>query len=532
LASRRRARLVLPALLAALALSSGLPQAAAGAPADQGNQSTVAAKDRISASAAKVVTPSGHATPVKQNPVPATRLTATSTQLKESQAIKPPKRPAVRGKRSAHLAPPAPQANFEGLDQGTSPLRPPDTHGAVGLNHFVEVTNGRGVGVYRKSDGVLVKNVSFASFFGYTAQTIFDPRVVYDRRWNRWIITAEAFPENSTVQNLFIAVSTTSDPTGSFFIYRDDVPEPAGDFFDYPQLGLDQDAVIITGNVFTGNTYVRSRMFGISKSDIYNGRRFNVPYFNLGTPGTVAPPIVEGNNANDFLIAASPASPSALKLFRATGLGRSNATVFAPVNVPVTTWGVPPDARQPGSTDRLDTLEGRFQNASTQIGNRLLNVHDINVSGFPTPRWYSINTSTNAISESGVFSESGDSDDFNPSIAGSPVGGTSTNPIGRMFFTWSSTDVFGADQHQARVKGSGRLATDPADLAGGSTFTTASVAYNPSASTVERWGDYSAVSIDPVASGTCAVGQRAWIVNERQTSSTLWGSRFGGLGFC
>ncbi|MGW2559105.1 hypothetical protein ACWCXB_07625 [Streptomyces sp. NPDC001514] len=531
--SRTRARRVLPLLLVTLALSLGLPRTAAGTTAN-GEPSAVVATDEIRVSAARVATPRGHAQPVKQTPVPAPRLTATARQLAASRAMKPPERPAVPVRRSGALAPPALQSNFEGLGQSPSGQRPPDTHGAVGLNHFVEVTNGRGLGMFQKSNGALVKSVTFASFFGYTAQTIFDPRVVYDKKWNRWVVVATAFQESATIQNVFLAVSTTSDPTGSFYFYKFDVPEPSGDFFDFPQLGMDQDAVIVTANIFTGNTYARSRVMGFAKSDIYNGRAFSMLYLSLGAVGSLAPPIVEDNNANAFLVVADVSSPTVLKLFRASGLGRSNASITAPVNVPVPAFSLPPTARQPGVADRLDTLDARFQNASTQIGNRLLNVHTINVGNFPTPRWYQINTSTNTVAptEMGVLREGVDSDDFNPAVAGSAVGGTALNPIGRMFFTWSSTDAVGAGQHHAGVKGSGRLATDPVNITGGATLTTATTAYNPSTSTVERWGDYSAVSIDPVASGTCAAGQRAWIVNERHVNTTQWGSRIGGFGFC
>ncbi|NUK55586.1 hypothetical protein HRW14_36200 [Streptomyces lunaelactis] len=516
-----------------LALSLGLPRTAAGTPAE-GGQSAVVATDEIRVSAARVATPSGNTQPVKQTPVPAPRLTGTAEQLAESRSMKPPERPAVPAHRSGVLAPPPLQSNFDGLGQGTSGVRPPDTHGAAGLNHFVEVTNGRGLGMFQKSNGALVKNVTFASFFGYTAQTIFDPRVVYDKKWNRWVVVAEAFQESATIQNVFLAVSTTSDPTGSFYLYKFDAAEPSGDFLDFPQLGMDQDAVIITANIFAGNTYARSRVMGIAKSDIYNGRAFSMLYQSLGAVGSVAPPIVEDNNANAFLVVAGVGSPTVLRLFRASGLGRSNASIAAAVNVPVPAFSLPPDARQPGVADRLDSLDARFQNASTQIGNRLLNVHTINMGNFPTPRWYQINTSTNTVAagESGILREASDSDDFNPAVAGSSVGGTASNPIGRMFFTWSSTDAVGSGLHHASVKGSGRLATDPVNITGGSTLATAPTPYNPSTSTVERWGDYSAVSIDPVAYGTCAVGQRAWIVNERHVNTTQWGSRFGSFGFC
>src|SRR5205823_2687818 len=118
-------------------------------------------------------------------------------------------------------------------------LRPPDTHGAVGKTHFVEVTNSH-IRMYNKATPpALVKNVSLATFFGYTTEVIFDPRVVYDSVWNRWIVTAEAFQESNTVQRFFIGISKTANPAGAFFIYSVNVTFFSGDFFDFPQLGFD-----------------------------------------------------------------------------------------------------------------------------------------------------------------------------------------------------------------------------------------------------------------------------------------------------
>jgi hypothetical protein len=474
--------------------------------------------------------PTGRYSPKQQPPAPRPTVPRHVLAAAKLAAAKDT-RPRAEDTAPQPKAPPVDQGSFEGLNQGAFSQRPPDTHGAVGLNHFVEVTNGTGLGFYNKASGTLISSTTLNNFFQY-GQLIFNPRVVYDRVWNRWVIFADSLPRDANFQFVFLAVSQTSDPLGNYWKFAFDVPEIPGDFFDYPQLGMSQDALIVTGNVFTEGTYVRSRAFGIPKAAAYNGKGWSMPYFNLGTPGTVAPPIIVGNNANAYLVAASTADPDNLKLFRATGLGLSNVSIVFQSNIPVIPFAVPPDARQPGTTDLLDTLDARFQNNSTQIGNQLLNVHTVNVLGFPTPKWYQIDTSTNTVptGRTGNIFESGTSDDFNPAIVGSTFGGTSANPIGRMFLTWTSTNAF--TPHQARVKGSGRLGTDAVTIVGGTTFTEATTFYDPSANTVESWGAYSAVTIDPVVGPGCPVGQRAFVVNERQISSTLWGSRIGRLSFC
>ena len=65
--------------------------------------------------------------------------------------------------------------NFSGASQ-IGATRPPDTEGAAGATQFVETTNNQ-VNIYNKSDGSLAKSVSLASFFNYSAQALFDPRV-------------------------------------------------------------------------------------------------------------------------------------------------------------------------------------------------------------------------------------------------------------------------------------------------------------------------------------------------------------------
>jgi hypothetical protein len=514
------------------------PQAVAGeTPATNSPAIPMRATDWLTAADATISAqgPDGHtsfAPPTRKTPAPKpTPAKARMTEAKKRPAEDKP--PATQGPATAAKYLALRQSSHVGLPGNT--IAPPDPHGAAGLNHFVEATTGTGIGIYHKSNGALASNVSLNDFFRYQAQPIHHPRVVYDKVWHRFIILAIANPQDTLYQYMFLAVSQTENPLGHYYKFAFDIPEAAGQTLDYPQLGMDQDALIITGNVFTGDTYVRSRAFGIAKAAAYNGKGWSMPYFDLGAPGTVAPPIVDGGNTNAYLIAANPGvDPNNIALFRATGLGRSHVIVVREPNVPIPgdPISIPGDARQKLESDVIDTLDGRFQNASTQIGDHVLNVATTDPD--PIPAWYQINGSTGTMVVNGRFNHVPGSDDFNPSIVGSPIDGTSANPIGRMLFTWNATDPHFLAGHYVQALAADRLATDPTTVWFGQSFMEAPNAeHSPTGDGVVPWGGYSAITIDPVGTAGCPAGSRAWLVNEvRNREPQRWGTQFGRIGYC
>jgi len=406
--------------------------------------------------------------------------------------------------------------NFNGHSE-TDGLFPPDTHGAIGANHFVEVTNSHFDVFSKASPPTLVKSVTLATFFNYTVETLFDPRVVYDQTWQRWIVTADAFPESATVQRLFIGVSQTSDPTGAFFIYNIDVDFlNNNDFYDFPQLGIDQDAVLFTANIFpAAGGFSGADFFSIAKARLYNGLTFSIPIFTR-LAATLAPPIVLDQNASTFLIAAPP-SGATLTKYTATNTSHPSSTRLVQSTVTVPSYTVPPNARQSGTAQVVDTSDSRFVNASTQNGTDLWQTHTINLFGFPSAFFYRINTANNALKQSGFYYASKTSDDFNASIT--------ANAAGNCFVTWTSTDA--SVRVNAQVRFSGKLSADPQITAGTAGFTSPTFLsgnLDPGFG-AQRWGDYSAVTLDP------SNGAIAWLVNEKINSNSIWGSRIITIGF-
>ena len=436
------------------------------------------------------------------------------------------------------LAPPVIKTlNFEGVSQSGS--YPPDTHGAVGPSHVVEVVNTRVV-VYNKA-GTLLKNTALNSFFGST-EFLFDPRVVYDQTWNRWVIIATRRTTSTTdpVLKFFLAVSTTDDPAGNYYVYSNlqygGGSFNAGDWFDFPALGMDQDAVLVTSNVFDtpNGGFKFAFMTPIAKARIYNGLGFSVPAFT-GLASTLQPPIVFDQNNSAYFVAAN--NGTGLHLYRGQNLSNpSQASLVLQSIVPVTAYSIPPSAPQLGTTQKIDTLDKRFVNASTQVSDSLWNVHTIKLGIFAAPKFYQIDTEgtgANTLKQSGFFFEGGTSFDFNASIA--------ANASGEAFVTWNSTDVSNAtvaNRHNARIRISGRQAADTLGvIPAGSTVVTSGVALTGNLSStagIQRWGDYSAVSLDPTPGTTagCSANRRAWIINEKINAASTWGSRIARIGFC
>ena len=479
--------------------------------------------------AATALEAAGPPQPPRVKPFRPTMAEAAYQALKAQTAQAPARQAPVAPAVPQTQAPLTTTINFDGVQYGTAPgqagiLIPPDTHGAVGPNHFVEITNSH-IDVYQKAAPNTRVNgngngVSLSAFFNYHTQGLFDVRVIYDPVAQRWIVSSDAFAESAAVQKFFFAVSQTADPTGTYFFYNVNVSDGQGSTggleWDFPQLGMDQNAIIFTANFYHGIAYVDTRMFAVPKSQIYNGQTLTpAPHVFTGLVGTLAPPIVLDTNPNTYLLAADNVD-NKVSLYTLTNSAGALPTLNGPVSIPVTAYTAPPAAPQPGTANTIDTSDARFINASTQIGNSLFQVHSIASGTYARCRFYEFDTVTKQVIQSGDFGRSATSYDFNASIA--------ANRYKDIFVTWSATDP--TNNVNAEMRFSGRLRTDPINvipspgylLYGSTTFLGASVGQ-------QRWGDYSAVSLDPADPS----GATAWIVNEKIVNTSTWGSRIGSI---
>lgn len=418
-----------------------------------------------------------------------------------------------------------------GLSQ-TGPI-PPDTMANVGLYRVVEVTNVT-VRMWQKfplATGSILKTISLKALF-YTSEFVFDPRVLYDPVWKRWVIiaTRKATSPTDTTRRLFIAFSRGTNPTKSWWVYHITMPLGAGDWVDYPMIGLTQDAILITGNIFHvynaagDSSFVTTRFLAFAKAAMYNGYGYNVPVWTGLTP-TLAPPVLLDNNRYAYLIAAN--NLTHISWYRGDALSNGwKATLTKLTDIDVPNYSNPPDAVQYNSGPYLiDTLDRRFQNHSTQYGDSLWNVHPINSGGLPTPKFYEFDTEgagAGTVKQQGLFYEATNSYDFNPHIT--------ANLSGQAFCTWSTTRP---GVHNVWMRYSGRQPADTLGLisAGGllygnNTILTGNRA-DPTDPTnlLQRWGDYSSVQVDPYNT------KKAWICNEVVNTSSSWGSRIGRIGY-
>src|SRR5437016_5566710 len=125
---------------------------------------------------------------------------------------------------------------------------------AIGPNHYVEMVNSS-FAVYSKTGTKLSGPTDINSLFQGLPATApcrlyndGDPVVVYDHLADRWVLSQFAVNGGSGPYDECIAVSSTSDPTGSYFVY--DFHRSDTIFHDYPKLGVWPDGYYLTTNEF------------------------------------------------------------------------------------------------------------------------------------------------------------------------------------------------------------------------------------------------------------------------------------------
>src|SRR5256714_13062297 len=159
---------------------------------------------------------------------------------------------------------PAPLLTFEGLSNQDNfnvfgfRVNPPDPNGEVGPNNYVEIIN-LVFAVYDKAVNKLLGQIDTGSLWaGFAIPDCTDPSgdpvVLYDQLEDRWILSQFTTSGLNDPTKPFwncVAVSTTGDPTGTYFRYAFETTSDDVFYFpDYPKYGLWRNSYILTTREF------------------------------------------------------------------------------------------------------------------------------------------------------------------------------------------------------------------------------------------------------------------------------------------
>jgi hypothetical protein len=193
---------------------------------------------------------------------------------------------------------PDPSPNFDGIADGfgssanggfsSCGCLPPDTNGEVGPTQYVQIPN-TDFSIFDKTGtklaGPTAINNLWSAAGGLCAQPgISDTLVVYDQLANRWLLTTlEAAALGATSNGECIAVSTSSDATGTYYLYAFDF---GNTLMDYPKIGVWPDSYFMTANEFPGNAQlsVGVGVFAFERNRMIQGLPARYVFYDEGAP--------------------------------------------------------------------------------------------------------------------------------------------------------------------------------------------------------------------------------------------------------
>src|SRR5262249_8418871 len=159
------------------------------------------------------------------------------------------------------------------------------------VNAAFAVLNKSGTALY----GPVNTNTLFSGFGGL-CQTTDDGDAVarYDQAADRFVISQFAVSGATTTFYECIAVSTTNDPTGSYYRYAFSY----SGFPDYPKLGVWPDAYYITYNMFNaaGTAFLGGQACALNRSAMLTGAAASQQCFTTSTSyGGLLPSDLDGS---------------------------------------------------------------------------------------------------------------------------------------------------------------------------------------------------------------------------------------------
>ena len=418
------------------------------------------------------------------------------------------------------LAPPAILSSFDGMDSTDNPfgLTPPDPQVAAGPNHIVEFMNIMGR-ITDKNGVPSVADFPLDAFFGIPFGNFnFDPKIIYDTASGRFFAS---YVEVDGAGNGFLrlAISTTSDPTGTWALYS---ASYGGAFPDYAGIGLTDDKFTISYNLFETITgfFIGEQTLVVEKAHVVAGGTASVFFFPVNvTRFTVRPAHQLTAGADQYLttfdaFAAFP--PTDMLVIRITGTPALGTTAEASaVSLPIILQDIPPLSvtAGPGVIDSGDfrLLEAVWRNnslwssasaACTPSGDSIVRscIHLIEVETVGAP----------SVVQDIMFGAPGQYYSW-PAIR--------TDSSANLYV--SLTGTHGNMFASAMV--TGRLATDPLNTLSG----TCQLKAGEIDHLTDRWGDYLGAAVDPVNPNI------VWVIGQyaKSDGAIRWGTFIGELSY-
>ncbi len=416
---------------------------------------------------------------------------------------------------------------------------PADSHGAAGPNHVMNAINAS-IEAYNKNGGGGV-STSLQSFFSplFPVNATFDPKIIYDQFSQRWLVvtlertdTSQGDPSNTS--RVLLAVSENSDPNGLWNMVGIDTKlNIAGiDYwFDYPGIAVDEEAIYLTGNMFEFGQGggVGSRLWIFEKSSFYAGgglfgfgpldpfvvtnginvtsqpaHVFGSTPNNFGTYLTGYSTLTDGTNEFWQTIRIDNPLTSPLFTLEFTNIGDVESSASSLPEAPQAG-----SSTNTGSNLTLATNDSRALNA-VWMNNKLYSTAMVQSNqelGQTSASWVMINADgVNATSPGQfgvIFGEqiANNTFTFFPSIAVNSAG------VVGLGYSASASNIFAGSYFSYRMPGDAvNTMRAPQLIRQGEDF------YNRTfGGSTNRWGDYSATTLDPV--NDCF-----WVYNKHATT--------------
>jgi hypothetical protein len=413
--------------------------------------------------------------------------------------------------------------NFDGGSNGEGVI-PPDTYGDVGPDHYFQIVNMH-FSIYDKTGTLLLSALNTTIWSGMPNNYNGGDGVVnYDEQADRWLVTQLSYSGSHYWQ--MVAVSQTSDPTGSWYRWQYDFSSTLP---DYPKWGIWPDGYYMSYNAFAnGANYDGTGAVAFDRTAMLAGSSsaqmvlFTLPASNpafMPLPSDCDGDFPPLGTPNYFTyMNDSPPSLGVLE-FHVDWATPSNSTYGNLLSLPVSTFNSnQPNIPQQGTTRKLDAIPDRlmfrlqyrkFTNHESMVLNHTVNAGS-SVAGV---RWYELRKTTGSWS---VYQQSTYSPDNNCRWMGSiAMDGEGNIALG---YSVSSSSMYPA------IRYTGRLENDPLNtmtieeqniFEGGGSQT----------SLTSRWGDYSSMTVDQA--------NDFWYTQEyySTTSGSNWKTRIASFNF-